>query len=338
MNGIMRSLLALVLLFAATSIRADELTDRHAVTRQATELFEKQDFATLERLGERYRTTGQHFGSGVWKLSTYYAGISRAFSITNRDPAYWAGREKIVRTWIERHPKSPAAHLAMARMLSSHAWSIRGSGYANTVKDQDWGPFNTYQQQAIDYLQQHKAVVSTDPYWYELMEHLAIERSWPLEQFIALHDEGIKRFPGYYPLYFAAVRYFAPKWGGDAQGLEIYARRVMALAPPRDQYMLYARIYWVASQDEYGKRLFVDSAVDWPSMKRGFEDILARYPDEWNQQAFAYFACQANDRETARGLVTKIQEPILAVWRDTADYYRCSFALDEDTNPHLGAR
>lgn len=196
MNGIMRSLLALVLLFAATSIRADELTDRHAVTRQATELFEKQDFATLERLGERYRTTDQRFGSGVWKLSTYYAGISRAFSITNRDPAYWAGREKIVRTWIERHPKSPAAHLAMARMLSSHAWSIRGSGYANTVKDQDWEPFNTYQQQAIDYLQQHKAVVSTDPYWYELMEHLAIERSWPLEQFIALHDEGIKRFPG----------------------------------------------------------------------------------------------------------------------------------------------
>lgn len=336
MNGIMRVLLALFLLLGTAVAHADEQADRETEARLARELFEKQDFTALERLAKRYRQPDQRFASGVWKLSTYHVGLQRAFDIGNRDPAYWADRERIVGAWLERHPTSPAAHLTHARMLSSRAWSIRGSGYASTVKDADWAPFIALQQQAIDYLQARKELVSVDPFWYELMEHLAIERSWTPEQFFALHDEGIGRYPAYYPLYFAAVRYFAPKWGGDPQSLELYARRVMALAPPRDQYMLYARIYWVASQQEYRKRLFTDSAVNWPSMKRGFEDIMARYPAAWNLQAFAYFACQANDRERARELMAQIEEPILAVWRDTADYYRCSFSLDEETNPHRG--
>ncbi|HDS0947730.1 TPA: DUF4034 domain-containing protein [Stenotrophomonas maltophilia] len=336
MNGLMRALLLVTLCLAPAWAHADELSERQSETRQASQLFEKQDFAALERLATRYRQPDQRFGSGVWKLSTYYAGLSRAFDYGQHDPAYWQAREKSVKAWLQRYPQSPAAHLTQARLLSHRGWSIRGSGYASTVRQEDWAPFHAYQQQAIDHLQQHKDVASVDPYWYELMEHLAIERSWTPEQFIALHDEGIARYPDYYPLYFAAVRYFAPKWGGDPQSLELYARRVMAMAPPRDQYMLYARLYWVAAQNDYQRGLFSKSAVDWPTMRRGFEDMMARYPDDWNLQAFAYFACLANDREQARVLMAKIEQPILAVWRDTADYYRCSFSLDEDTNPHLG--
>ncbi|MBO8043927.1 hypothetical protein J6396_40390, partial [Pseudomonas aeruginosa] len=130
----------------------------------------------------------------------------------------------------------------MAEMLSRQGWSIRGPGYANTVKEEDWAPFKALQQQAVDYLLKYKDIASTDPYWYESMEHRAIEQSWDADRFFALHDEGIARYPGYFPLYFDAVRYFAPKWGGDPAGLEAYARRVMAAAPPQDQYMLYARI------------------------------------------------------------------------------------------------
>lgn len=97
--------------------------------------------------------------------------------------------------------------------------------------------------------------------------------------------------------------------------------------------MLYARIYWVASQREYEDRLFTESKVNWPTMKRGFEDVLSRYPSPWNLQSFAYFACQANDPVKARELLAQIQEPIVGAWRDTANYFRCSFALDEP-NPH----
>lgn len=338
MNGFMRTLLVVLLLSCATITHAeepseDEASERAEVSRQAQQLLEKQDFARLEQLASRYRDTDRYFSSGVWKLSAYYVGIGYAFSMSNRDPAYWQGREKLVQAWISRYPRSPSAHLAMAEMLSRQGWSIRGPGYANTVKEEDWAPFKALQQQAVDYLLKHKDIASTDPYWYESMEHRAIEQSWDADRFFALHDEGIARYPGYFPLYFAAVRYFAPKWGGDPAGLEAYARRVMAAAPPQDQYMLYARIYWVASQREYEDRLFTASKVNWPTMKRGFEDVLSRYPSPWNLQSFAYFACQANDPVKARELLAQIQEPIVGAWRDTANYFRCSFALDEP-NPH----
>ncbi|WP_204336481.1 hypothetical protein, partial [Proteus mirabilis] len=80
---------------------------------------------------------------------------------------------------------------------------------------------------------------------------------------------------------------------------------------------------------EYEDRLFTESKVNWPTMKRGFEDVLSRYPSPWNLQSFAYFACQANDPVKARELLAQIQEPIVGAWRDTANYFRCSFALDE---------
>ena len=37
--------------------------------------------------------------------------------------------------------------------------------------------------------------------------------------------------------------------------------------------------------------------------------------------------------DKARELLAQIQEPIVGAWRDTANYFRCSFALDEP-NPH----
>ncbi|HDS1316853.1 TPA: DUF4034 domain-containing protein, partial [Stenotrophomonas maltophilia] len=180
MKGIMRTLLVVLLLSCATITHAeepseDEASERAEVSRQAQQLLEKQDFARLEQLASRYRDTDRYFSSGVWKLSAYYVGIGYVFSMRNRDPAYWQGREKLVQAWISRYPRSPSARLAMAEMLSRQGWSIRGPGYANTVKEEDWAPFKALQQQAVDYLLKYKDIASTDPYWYESMEHRAIE-------------------------------------------------------------------------------------------------------------------------------------------------------------------
>ncbi|HDS1590698.1 TPA: cytoplasmic protein, partial [Stenotrophomonas maltophilia] len=101
MNGFMRTLLVVLLLSCATITHAeepseDEASERAEVSRQAQQLLEKQDFARLEQLASRYRDTDRYFSSGVWKLSAYYVGIGYAFSMSNRDPAYWQGREKLV--------------------------------------------------------------------------------------------------------------------------------------------------------------------------------------------------------------------------------------------------
>ena len=78
---------------------------------------------------------------------------------------------------------------------------------------------------------------------------------------------------------------------------------------------MYARIYWAASQYQYGPRLFQDSLVDWERMKKGVDDVLAQYPDEWNLQNFAKFACLANDRDKTIELLDKVRTaPDIRAW------------------------
>ena len=56
-------------------------------------------------------------------------------------------------------------------------------------------------------------------------------------------------------------------------------------------------------------------------MKKGIDDVLKRYPDQWNINNFTLFACQAKDREKARELFQLIKEPpLLAVWKSNSNY------------------
>jgi len=52
--------------------------------------------------------------------------------------------------------------------------------------------------------------------------------------------------------------------------------------------------------------LFNDSEVSWPKLKKAFEDLNARYPDEWNKNLFATFACRARDKETTGRLLVEL--------------------------------
>ena len=46
-------------------------------------------------------------------------------------------------------------------------------------------------------------------------------------------------------------------------------------------------------------------------MRRGINSVLLEFPDQWNIQNFAVFACVANDVELTSDLLNLIDEPIL---------------------------
>lgn len=80
---------------------------------------------------------------------------------------------------------------------------------------------------------------------------------------------------------------------------------------------MYARIYWYAAQTIYGNDLFVGSDVRWENMRVGIWDVLDRYPDQWNIQNFAFFACLTQDATTLADLMAMIDgPPIMRVWKN----------------------
>lgn len=74
---------------------------------------------------------------------------------------------------------------------------------------------------------------------------------------------------------------------------------------------VYTRIYWSASQQEFGDAVFAASSANWQNVKRGINDILTRYDEPWNLNNFARFSCLAGDRPLAADLIARIGDRIV---------------------------
>jgi len=314
----------LVLIASALPVRADEHAERAAVMKKVGALMEARDFKALEQLAEQYRSTEARTSSGVWMLTQYYDGVSDYFSTRDKDPAVWNGRAALANAWWNAYPDSPTPRLVTAQLLANTAWSYRGSGYARTVPRDRWEAFRRQNAEAAEFISKQKAVAVRDPYWYELTLLLGQRDGMDDAAYMAIFDEAVARYPRFYPLYFNAVSNFSPKWGGSAEAIEAFARHALEKVPRKDRAALYTRIYWVASQNQYGSDLFTDSYVDWRLMRQGIDDVLARYPTDWNLQNFAFFACRALDKPKARQLISRITAPPdREAWESFMAYDKC---------------
>ncbi len=301
---------------------AGELEERRAIQQQTAFLLSSKKFKELERLAQEYRVDRSRTPSGVWKLTCLYAGIPSYFASTNlKDENYWSSIKSTTEEWIKEYPKSPTPYISHAIVMRLYAWKFRGGGLARTVHEEAWQPFFEHLNNAKAFLEKHKEIASTDPHWYEAMAHTAIGLSLKKSEFLKIVNEGLRKEPLYYELYFTATHYFTPKWHGSAEEIEEFANSAVTRTKEQEGLGMYTRVYWAAKQYQYGERLFADSNVVWEKMKKGIDDVLKRYPDQWNINNLTLFACLAKDREKARELFQLIKEPPLnAVWKSNSNY------------------
>jgi hypothetical protein len=270
--------------------------------------FLQEDFSQLEEVSRVYRTEKNRTSSGLWKLTLFYGGIGSAIMTQTRGKETEAGfrelEEKIAR-WTQKYPASPSAHIALSMALINHGWAYRGDGYASTVKPEAWAPFRKYIAMARQNLERHKAVAAADPRWYETMLTVARAENWDRGQFDSLLNEALGREPLFYQTYFLALEYLLPKWHGGTQEIEAFAQDATRRTSKQEGRGMYARIYWFAAQTQFRNAIFTDSLATWSRMKDGFEDVVARYPDAWNLNNYAKFACLAQDKPKTRELLKR---------------------------------
>lgn len=326
--------LLLGLPFADASASApSELMSRQLILHKIVALFQTDNFRELNRLSKQYRDNGERTSSGIWKLSLFYASLASVANKNIADEEYWNQLEAKTLKWVDFDPGSPAAHLAYANFLISHAWMYRGNAYASEVREEDWKPFYDTISKARNYLEAHKQVASKDPRWYELMIIISMAQGWDLRDFNTLTEEATARYPYFYQIYFAAIDYLTPKWHGSKEEIELFARTAVALTRKEEGDSMYSRIYWYASQTNYGNSLFTDSIVVWSMMSKSIDDVLRRYPDQWNINNFAHFACLSGDAEKTRQLIAKIDgKPIIEVWGSMRFFNACN----KSTSPGKG--
>lgn len=320
----LRIAFGLLLLCTLLPAMSGELEERDEITEKSRMLFREGRFADIEAIADDYRAHGSRTSSGLWKIGLLHDGLDDDFMRGERDDAYWAGLRTKIQTWIDAFPRSPTPRILYATTLIKEAWAIRGGGWARDVRKEDWEPFQKHIAEARAYMLANKAIGSTDPQWYDTMLGLArVDGSKP-DDVEALVDEATFKYPDYYPIYFGTIGYLQPRWHGNLAAIEAFANLAVEKTHDIEGDSMYARIYWFASQLEYGERLFQDTQATWPKMKRGIIDVLKRYPDPWNINNFAHFACIAGDRDTTARLTARIQEPISDAWaKDRTLFARC---------------
>lgn len=316
-NMLGKFILIFPLLIAPVLSLAGELEDRAEYARRFSTMFIDEKFAALDRLSDEYRTTESRSASGLWMLTHFYAGITTVADTDIPDENYWANIEAKALRWAEASPNSPAPHNVYASFLIAHGWRFRGSGWAHKVRKEDWAPFYEKLAKAREYLLQNKRIASIDPKWYEEMMVIARAEQWDRRRFDELVNEAISRHPYFYQIYFAALDYLVPKWHGSKEEVEKFAKLSVEATKIREETGMYARVYWYASQTQFGNGLFTESSVVWDKMKKGIDAVLARYPDQWNINNFTRFACLAGDKNKARELIGRIEgAPLARAWSD----------------------
>lgn len=328
----MAALFVLLLAQPMSSLaNADEMAERDEIDRTVKRLLANQDFAELEKIATSFLNDRARTSSGLWKIGLYDGAILDAFHCQCTDEQFWNRAEENTKAWIRQYPESLNAHLAYAHMLLERAWSIRGWGYVNTVDPANWKPFQEYVEKTRAYLMEHKEIGISDPRWNYLIVDIANLQQIPETEYKALIGTALDRHPDYYPMYFNIMLHYEPKWGGSAEAIEKFARESVARSRSSEGEGMYARIYWYASQSLYGNNLFQSSSVDWLEMKQGIDDVLKAFPDQWNINNFAKFACFARDREKTKELIDQMSgDPIPDAWGEDTNFENCkAWALAE---------
>ena len=301
-----------------------ELQMREIFEVQAAQLVRARDFAQIDRLSAQYVAEGARTSSGLWISGIFLGGVERG--LTKPKPTTeegWDQLESLTLGWARSAPGSATARLAHAHVISRRGWAIRGGGYARTVPAEAWAPFHAHIKRARKYLEQEKAVASANPdYYADLISLIQSEQGTGNPEPVL--KEGMSRYPGYYPMYFAMLNYLLPKWHGDAGSIEKFASAAVEHTAAIEGEGMYARIYWFASQSEYGDDLFYRSFAHWDRMKAGFDDVVQRYPDQWNLQNYAKFACDAQDTQTLAALLERVRKPIIhRAWGNQERFEEC---------------
>ncbi len=271
-----------------------------------------EDFAALDALLQNWNNPAVRDENGSWKLDSFRS-VFVNYPEERRD---WKGDLQRIQRWRAINPKSAGAVVAEAKYWVAYAWRIRGS---ETAPAADVDPvalkvFAERMQRAEDVLTAAKAFAADNPLWYEAYLDIAAATGRDDKFTGALFAEAVRRHPYYQTLYLDMAKRWASRLTQEAdwEKADQVIRQAAANTAATDGSGNYAMLYvQLGELQKCECNLFEESRVSWPALRASFEDLVRRYPSADNLNAFAAFACRANDRAAFLNVRPRIESRIL---------------------------
>lgn len=256
-----------------------------------------EDFAKLERMHDEFVAGDIRATHGFFMVEAIQGAWDDQFRAGEYKPQF--------DLWKAKVPQSRMRTLLEAIKWQRHAWEARGGGYGSSVPGESMKLFRERLSLAAKALKDSEPAGQDSPIWYWVALIVAGSSGLPQAEFDTLFEEGAKRFPYYHSLYYTRLNYLLPQWGGSYEAVDAFIAKAVERTKEKDGDAFYAWLYVDVARKFEGD-LFEGTRASWPKMRKAFKDMVARYPDAWNKNLFATFACRARDRETTGQLITEL--------------------------------
>lgn len=268
------------------------------------ELLLAKKFKDLDAIAKELRTSRAKAPSGDWRLFVFYEALVPAYERTGKFDKAFANTHE----WVHRFPESVTALIAEADAYTKLAWAYRGKGFSNTVTDDGRRNFTGNLELAMKSLRAAEKLDPSDPRIYEQMVYVGLGLELEEKELEAFVEKGRAAAPDYFGLYTMRAFSLLPRWSGDPAAAGIFAASAAASVPAELSDEVYARTGWKYLSQEGAKNFNESGGFDVSRMRRGFDLILSRWPDdpEWKHRCAKFFVA-VSDREALRKLFEVIQ-------------------------------
>ncbi len=247
------------------------------------------DYERLEKLAAEWRRPLVRNADGLARLGSFYEGCE-PLRVTEASAREFSER---LEKWRTARPEAIEPWIAAASLEVASGWLARGSGFAHTVREEGWKVLRERLDRAEGFLAEAKKTGRMCPHWFTVMQRVALGQGWERARYEMLFNEAVAYEPAYEGLYMLKAYWLLPRWHGGLGEWERFTSEAARVHDPA----LAARIPW--SLSGVHTNIFRETGVEWPFVRKGFEQLLAAMPDSArNRSAFALFAGMAEDRAT----------------------------------------
>lgn len=279
---------------------------REAIINSVNSAIDARDFAALDAMEEKFRTTRARTPAGFWNLAIFHHQLRyRLSEDISETTGCVLGGAQLVQQWHAAFPDSPAATIAAAGLLMTQAWCIRGGGYASDVTAEAWPKFHAKVEAASDLLRKDRHLSSRDPQFYAMALEIMRADGADRAEFAAVMSEATAREPAYLDTYTTAATYLLPQWGGSYAEIDALAQSAIEKSRDTEGTGLYARIF--RDLAECGCDV-IPFAARWVTLKQSMREVYERYPVRNNAEYFADLSCRMGDALEGRRYI-RAQHP-----------------------------
>lgn len=257
--------------------------------KQIDQLVHKRAYKELDRLALEYRSPDALTSDGQSKLLGLHGALVPARC--GRAKHYVASEtrlhRKLLGDWKKHSAVPETAGIALATIEWKIGWRKRGNGFADKVTAAGWKGLRHHANLAGAMLDELGPAARKDPTWYEYRLYVGRDQGWGRAQVEALYREAITAFPNYTGLYMFKAENISARWGGSRAQFHAFVDE--AERSPANKFgpgILYARLHAAQWSDEIGELPNIDR------FRQGFQNLVARYPDVYNNNRLAYFGCK----------------------------------------------